>query len=77
MIRIQYQKQLQSYSEQINNLKQRGLTFLDEEKADQWLRKVSFYRLSGYWHPLLVKPQTTVFKPGSTFEQVCQLYEFD
>ena len=77
MIKIQYQKQLQSYSDQINNLKQHGLTFLDEIKADQWLRKVSFYRLSGYWHPLLVKPQTNIFKPGSTFEQVCQLYEFD
>ena len=27
----------------------------NEQKAEKWLHKVSYYRMSGYWYPLLAE----------------------
>nr|WP_262894291.1 Abi family protein [Bacteroides cellulosilyticus] len=32
------------------------------------MQNISYYRLSGYWHPLLADKQNHIFKSGSTFE---------
>lgn len=52
--KIPYPKHLISFTDQINLLKQRGMIFDDEPKALQLLQNISYYRLSGYWYPLLV-----------------------
>ena len=36
--------------EQIHILSERGMQ-VDADLARQWLRSVSYYRLSGYWYP--------------------------
>lgn len=72
-----YPKQLISFTEQIALLKQRGMTFTDETKAFHLLRNISYYRLSGYWYPLLADKQLHIFKPGSTFEAAYSMYKFD
>ena len=77
MSRVPYTKQIQTFANQINILKQRGLLIANEHDAEKWLHKVSYYRMSGYWYPLLADRQNHIFKPGSTFEQAKMLYEFD
>lgn len=77
MNKVPYPKHIQTFANQISILKQRGLTISNEQETEKWLRKVSYYRMSGYWYPLLEDRQNHIFKPGSTFEQTKMLYEFD
>ena len=70
--------------EQIHILSERGMR-VDADLARQWLRSVSYYRMSGYWYPyreqLESAPRMPVradtFVQGSTFTEVAGLYEFD
>lgn len=77
MTKVPYTKQIQTFANQIGILKQRGMVIADENDAKAWLRKVSYYRMSGYWYPLLADRQNHIFKSGSSFEQARMLYEFD
>ena len=77
MNKVPYPKHIQTFANQISILKQRGLMIANEQEAEKWLHKVSYYRMSGYWYPLLADRQNHIFKPGSTFEQARMLYEFD
>ena len=77
MNKVPYPKHIQTFANQISILKQRGLTISNEQETEKWLRKVSYYRMSGYWYPLLEDRQNHIFKVGSTFEQAKMLYEFD
>lgn len=76
-IKIPYSKQLISFTDQITLLKQRGLILGDEVRALHLLQNISYYRLSGYWYPLLADKQRHIFKPGSTFEAAYNIYKFD
>lgn len=75
--KIPYPKHLISFTDQINLLKQRGMVFGNEPKALHLLQNISYYRLSGYWYPLLADKQQHIFKPGSTFETAYNIYKFD
>lgn len=77
MTKVPYSKQIQTFANQIGILKQRGMVIANEHDAEAWLRKVSYYRMSGYWYPLLADRQNHIFKSGSSFEQARMLYEFD
>ena len=77
MNKIQYPKQLASFEDQLSLLKQRGLAFGDENKAIHLLQNISYYRMSGYWYPMLADKQNHVFKSGSTFEAAYNIYNFD
>ena len=77
MPKVPYPKQIQTFANQIGILKQRGMTFEDEAAAEAWLHRVSYYRMSGYWYPLLADSVNHTFKPGATFEQAVSLYEFE
>jgi abortive infection bacteriophage resistance protein len=46
-----YEKPWLSYREQLDKLKNRGLSVTDEPKALEYLERIGYYRLSGYWHP--------------------------
>lgn len=46
-----YEKPWLSYREQLDKLKNRGLAVTDESKALEYLERIGYYRLSGYWHP--------------------------
>lgn len=74
-------KPFATIDEQIDVLVSRGL-ILKRPDAQQWLRNVSYYRLSGYWYPyrklISAYPERLdAFTSGTTFESVAQLYEFD
>ena len=75
-------KPFSSIDEQIDLLTSRGLS-LDRAVADQWLRNVGYYRLSGYWYPYREiddQPggrRLDHFIAGASFDDVIRLYEFD
>lgn len=77
MSRRSYNKPALTYPQLIQQLKYRGLTILNEEKALHLLQNISYYRLSGYWYPLLEDKENHQFKEGSTFETAFKLYCFD
>jgi abortive infection bacteriophage resistance protein len=77
MSKINYNKPPLSYAEQLIQLKQRGLIIANEPKALHLLENISYYRLSGYWFPLLANKETHLFKPHSTLEAAFNLYCFD
>lgn len=78
MPKVPYTKLVLSYKAQLQQLKDRGLIVEDDAKALHLLENISYYRLSGYWYPMLANPKTDHrFKPGSTFNNAFKLYCFD
>lgn len=74
-------KPFATINEQIDVLAARGLA-LNRSEAEQWLRNVSYYRLSGYWYPYrkLVpgsSERLDAFTDGANFDEIARLYEFD
>lgn len=65
--------------QQIAHLRDNGMAIPDEERARYWLTHVSYYRLSAYWlHFERSKDEPGPrFKPGTDFETVTALYDFD
>jgi abortive infection bacteriophage resistance protein len=83
-----YNKPYITFNEQLNLLKSRGLEITDDAIALEYLRRLGYYRLSGYWYPCRkiipsqaikpVRPQREdKFMPGSRFQDVVGLYVFD
>lgn len=70
-----YQKTPLSFPDQLNLLKQRGLTVEDDDKAISYLKEISYYRLSAYFLPYRAKKDC--FNPGITFKQIIETYTFD
>ena len=78
MPRTAYSKPAKTYSEQVGQLESRGLKIENKRKALHLLENLSYYRLSGYWYPMLGEPKKDhVFKPNSTFERSFKIYCFD
>ena len=75
----QYAKPPLTYQQQIIHLRENGMQIVDEAMAEYWLRNVSYYRLSAYWlyfeHPK--GDNGPRFRPGTSFELVTALYDFD
>lgn len=74
--------------EQLARLKQRGMGVDNDDAALSYLRRIGYYRLSGYWYPLRAIDEAASrregmpirlneFVPGSRFEDVVKLYVFD
>jgi abortive infection bacteriophage resistance protein len=73
-----YSKPSLSPEEQLQLLKERGLNIENETKALHLLQHISYYRLSGYWHPLLQEPKDLhLFKENASFNNAFKLYCFD
>ena len=78
MSKIPYTKQALTYREQLDLLKERGMIVEDDNKALHLLENISYYRLSGYWYPMLKEPKHEhKFKDNSTFNTAFRLYCFD
>jgi len=77
MNKVPYSKPPLTYNEQLQQLKKRGLSFDNEDKALHLLEVISYYRLSGYWYPLLTDKKNHKFKPNSNFETAFNIYKFD
>jgi len=64
-------------SDQIELLKSRGMLFRDEIKAYVQLKKISYYRLKGYWWDVQNDPILHTFQPNVYFEDIIERYDFD
>jgi len=71
---MDYRKPALTFQEQLQQLKDRGLSIRDEGQALHWLAQVSYYRLSAYSHPFRRDDR---FRDGTDFGDVIALYDFD
>lgn len=73
-----FQKPALSIDDQIRYLRNAGMHIASEDRARHWLARVSYYRLSGYWHIFKVPvPGATRFRPNTDFDTITELYTFD
>lgn len=76
---VQFTKPPFSIDEQIDLLTSRGMVITDRARVARYLSHISYYRLRGYWMPF--ERQGTgpdhVFRDGTTFDAVLDLYIFD
>lgn len=76
---LTFSKPSLTYAQQISHLRANGMVIADEARAEYWLRHVSYYRLSAYWlyfeHPKGMSGPR--FRPGTSFDDVTALYDFD
>jgi len=85
-----YKKPYLTFGQQLDLLKSRGLEVTNDSVALEYLRRLGYYRLSGYWYPSRklialpthqskpVRPQREDnFLPGSKFQDAVELYVFD
>jgi abortive infection bacteriophage resistance protein len=77
MQKSSYSKNPLTYIEQLDQLKKRGLIVESDKKALFILEAISYYRLSGYWYPLLEDKQKHIFKKTATFNTAFDIYCFD
>lgn len=81
-------KAWRSFDDQLQQLQDRGLQVDHADAARDYLERLGYYRLSGYWYPLREMDKTASvtqgkairldsFVPGSRFEDVVRLYVFD
>lgn len=73
----EYTKSFKTHKEQIQLLKSRGMIFNDENKAENILKHINYYRLGGYWLPFEEDHKTHKFKQNTKFESVLAFYNFD
>lgn len=66
-----------SIEQQIALLESRGMTIPDHERAGLALSSYGYYRLSGYMLQMKRSKSSSEYRPGSNFDDVLQLYEFD
>lgn len=80
-------KPWKSIDEQLEILRSRGLQIDDGERAKRYLRRLGYYRLSGYWYPFRQFRKITErnaadlrsddFIEGTQFNDLIALYVFD
>ena len=66
-------------TEQLALLESRGMKVPDPNHAADCLRRIGYYRLSGYWKPFQADPggESEQLAPGTSFSDVLALYVFD
>lgn len=86
---MKYAKPHRTYDEQLDLLRRRGLTVADPPRAIQDLKRIGYYRLSGYTYPMRAfedDPQQAkgkrrkrgeTFIEGASFEGAVALHDFD
>ena len=73
-----YTKSYASPRQLVSLLQSRGLQINNVDKAENYLRNISYYRFSAYLHPLLTIPKENhVFKGNATFDTALAMYRFD
>ncbi len=82
----EYRKGWKSFPEQLGLLKLRGMQIPDEKSALNYLEKIGYYRLSGYFHSFRTNAaqgsepgagKDDDYYPETSFTDVVKLYEFD
>ena len=62
----------------VSLLKNRGLIVFNEQEAEDYIKKIGYYRLSAYCYPLLKVPKVDhLYKSNASFDLVMSMYLFD
>ena len=80
-----YNKPYLTVPQQRALLESRGMLVADVAKAEEYLQRIGYYRLSAYWYPFRRLAQNADgsfrlddnFKPRTEFKHVTDLYAFD
>jgi abortive infection bacteriophage resistance protein len=76
--RVPFTKPAKSAEDLVTLLSQRGLVVPDPKKARFYLEYIGYYRLGAYFRTFQIKDDPThTFNPGTTFDEVLNLYIFD
>lgn len=72
----QYPKQILTIAQQVQSYIDAGMEFADQADVEKALKSVGYYRLRGYsFH--LYDNATKKYIPGTKFEDILKLYQFD
>ena len=72
----QYPKQILTITQQVQSYIDAGMTISSREDVEKALKSIGFYRLRGYsFH--LYDNSTKKYVPGTKFEDIVKLYQFD
>lgn len=74
---MEFGKPATTLDQQISLLRSRGMRVDDTDRARHYLQHINYYRLTAYWLPFEANHATHQFQPGTTFEEVVNLYVFD
>ena len=66
-----------SFDEQVEKLIEHKMIISDKEAAINILRKINYYRFTGYALQYRLKPNDSEYKQNTTFEKVYSIYRFD
>lgn len=64
-----------TYEEQLLKFKSRGCIVADETFAKMKLQQINYYRLTAYFLPF--KTDSGNYRPGTSFDTIYRIYEFD
>ena len=70
-------KEFKTLDEQIEILKERGLVINDVDKAKNLLLRENYFFINGYRHIFLKNSKSSEFIPGTTFDELYALFQFD
>lgn len=77
---MKYSKPALSIPQQIARLQNAGLQIADVVAAERTLQFISYFRLKGYFLPFMACANhgaPRAFVPGTTFDEILDLYQFD
>lgn len=77
--RMRPEKVALTLDEQVARLRDRGMRVVDDERARHFLGHLNYYRLRGYWigSELPSASGEHEFGPGTDFDEIIALYDFD
>ncbi len=70
-------KEFKTIDEQLEILRNKGLIIEDELSAKEILLRENYFFLMGYRHLFIKSAREKVFIPGTTFDELYSLFEFD
>ena len=70
-------KQFKTIDEQVEILKDKGLTINDEEKTKKILLRENYFFINGYRHIFMQSSSNRRFIDGATFDELYALFSFD
>ncbi|MBQ0156274.1 MAG: Abi family protein [Bacteroidales bacterium] len=75
---VPFRKSFSKPHDLVSLLISRGLSIQNPVKAERYIERIGYYRLSAYMYPFLNQPKTQHhFKKGASFAKVLMLYRFD
>lgn len=75
--KVPFTKQPTTFAQQVQILVSHGVTIPDPAKAEFYLSQLNYYRLAAYCLPFEVNQHSHQVAPGTTFDDVLNLYVFD